>query len=76
METEERAFILKAYTKEELAELYYTGADSSGALQNLYRWIKHNTALLRELEAVGYNKHRHSFMKREVALIVKYLGEP
>jgi hypothetical protein len=25
---------------------------------------------------LGYNKYRHSFLKQEVAVIVKYLGEP
>jgi hypothetical protein len=29
-----------------------------------------------ELAAVGYNKYRHSFLKQEVEIIVKYLGEP
>lgn len=31
---------------------------------------------MQELEAVGYNKYRHSFLKQEVRIIVKYLGEP
>jgi hypothetical protein len=28
------------------------------------------------LSDVNYNKYRHSFLKREVRLIVYYLGEP
>ena len=38
--------------------------------------MKSNHPLMSELEAIGYNKYRHSFLKREVGIIVKYLGEP
>lgn len=69
-------FKLQAYTKVELAQLYSPKSGSATALQNLYRWMRRNTALTAELEAVGYNKYRHSFLKREVDIIVKHLGEP
>lgn len=46
------------------------------ALQKLYRWMRKNTALTQALSDVNYNKYRHSFLKREVRLIVYYLGEP
>ena len=29
-----------------------------------------------ELNEAGYNKFRHSFLKHEVAIIVRHLGEP
>ena len=32
--------------------------------------------MMDELNALGYNKYRHSFLNQEVAVIVKYLGEP
>ena len=32
--------------------------------------------MMDELNALGYNKYRHSFLTLEVAVIVKYLGEP
>ena len=35
-----------------------------------------DTTGVAELEAMGYNKYRHSFLKQEVGIIVKYLGEP
>ena len=69
-------FKLQAYTKADLAQLYSPHSQEATALQNLYRWMKRNQLLMSELEAVGYNKYRHSFLKREVGIIVKYLGEP
>ena len=69
-------FKLQAYTKADLAQLYSPHSQEATALQNLYRWMKRNQPLMSELEALGYNKYRHSFLKREVGIIVKYLGEP
>ena len=69
-------FRIKSYTKTELALLYNPHSQESSAIQNLYRWIRRCKPLVDELEAVGYNKYRHSFLKQEVEIIVKYLGEP
>ena len=69
-------FKLQAYTKADLAQLYSPHSQEATALQNLYRWMKRNQPLMSELEAIGYNTYRHSFLKREVGIIVKYLGEP
>ena len=69
-------FKLQAYAKADLAQLYSPHSQEATALQNLYRWMKRNQPLMSELEAIGYNKYRHSFLKREVGIIVKYLGEP
>ena len=69
-------FVLKAYTKVELALLYSPHSADATALQNLYRWMMRCHPLMDELNSLGYNKHRHSFLKQEVAVIVKYLGEP
>lgn len=73
---EEKAFIIRAYDKVELAELYNPGRTAAAALQTLYRWMQRNTLLKEELKEAGYNKFRHSFLKHEVAIIVKHLGEP
>jgi hypothetical protein len=69
-------FKLQSYTKAELAMLYNPNSETNAAIQNLYRWMKRNQPLMSELQAVGYNKYRHSFLKQEVGIIVKYLGEP
>ena len=70
------SFKLQPYTKAELALLYSQHSETTSAIQNLYRWMKRNHSLMSELQAVGYNKYRHSVLKQEVGIIVKYLGEP
>ncbi|MBQ2857773.1 MAG: DUF4248 domain-containing protein [Bacteroidaceae bacterium] len=69
-------FKLQSYTKADLALLYSPHSETATAIQNLYRWMRRNEALMSELQSVGYNKFRHSFLKQEVGIIVKYLGEP
>lgn len=73
---EEPRFVLRSYTKVELAQLYSPGREPAAALQNLYRWIRKCTPLTTELQQIGYDKYRHSFLKREVETIHKYLGDP
>lgn len=76
MEREEKTFIIKSYDKAELAGLYSPGRSAAAALQTLYRWMRRCMPLQKELDEAGYNKFRHSFLKHEVAIIVRYLGEP
>ena len=66
MNQEEKAFIIRAYDKAELAELYSPGRTAAAALQTLYRWMRRNMLLQEELNEAGYNKFRHSFLKHEV----------
>lgn len=73
---QETDFIIRSYTKVELAQLYSPGREPAAALQNLYRWMRKCTPLITELRQLGYDKHRHSFLKREVETICKHLGEP
>lgn len=73
---EESAFTVRAYTKMELAQLYSPGREPDSALQNLYRWIRKCTPLELELRQSGYDKYRHSFLKREVEIIHKHFGDP
>lgn len=72
----EPEFIIRSYTKAELAQLYSPGREPAAALQNLYRWIRKCQPLAAELKQIGYDKHRHSFLKREVETIHKHLGDP
>ena len=69
-------FKLQSYTKADLAQLYSPHSEGGAALQTLYRWMQRNRPLMEELASVGYNKFRHSFLKQEVEIIVKHLGEP
>ena len=71
-----QTFKLQSYTKAELAQVYSPHSESAAALQTLYRCMRRNGPLMAELEAVGYNKYRHSFLTQEVGIFVKYLVEP
>lgn len=73
---EEYIFELRAYDKVELAQLYCPGRTAESASRTLQRWIKQCEALVRDLERIGYNVHRHRFLRKEVELIVRHLGEP
>lgn len=73
---EKEGFSLKAYRKYELASLYFPQAGKKGALQGLGRWIKQCAELAQALERSGYQKNRKFFLKSEVELIVRFLGEP
>lgn len=75
-EDEERPFRMRVYRKSELARMYFPYAGNKTALQNLARWIGHCTELGKALEQVGYDKNRKFYLKPEVELIVKFLGEP
>ena len=72
----ENIFTLRAYSKCELAMLYAPQSTPETAIKNLYRWIQRCEPLKVELKNLHYNPRRLSFMKREVAAIVKHLGEP
>lgn len=72
----ENNFQPRTYTKTELALMYSPHSTPSTALQCLTRWMKQCRPLMAELEAMGYNKYRHTLFKREVQAIVKHLGEP
>ena len=76
MDKEEKAFTIRAYDKAELAELYNPERNTAAALQTLYRWIQKDITLKEELAQMGYNKYRHRFLKQEVAVIIRHLGEP
>ena len=69
-------FKLQSYTTADLAQLNRPHSEGPAALQTLYRWMRRTESLMDDLAAVGYNKYRHSFLKQEVEIIVKYLGEP
>lgn len=75
-ELDEVPFRFRIYHKSELSQLYFPQCSSKTALQNLGRWIKRCTELEDALLAIGYDKHRKYYLRPEVELIVKFLGEP
>lgn len=43
---------------------------------NLYRWMYRCPSIREGLAALGHDKHRKFFLKPEVEVIVRGLGEP
>lgn len=76
MQGEVKPFRPRVYRKNELARMYFPYAGKKTALQNLARWIRRCAELEGALERAGYDKNRKFFLKPEVELIVKFLGEP
>ena len=69
-------FQLRPYAKAELALLYQPDSMPESAVKTLNRWIKRCPELSEELQRLRYNPYRHTFLKTEVSVITKYLGEP
>ena len=67
---------LRTYYKNELASLYCPQSTPANARKTFWRWMRHHPTLLQELEAIHYNPARKSFLRREVEIIIKCLGEP
>ena len=67
---------LHAYTKSELARLYFPGSAVHVATNRLSRWIARNEELQEALQATGYQPRNRCLTARQVQLIVHFLGEP
>lgn len=76
MNSKEYSFLIRTYTKAELAHLYNPNVCLKVALQILRRWIIFNGSLLHELEQEGYRTRNRILSPRQVETIIRYLGEP
>ena len=72
----EKAFSIRAYTKKELALLYFPDSSPRTAVNHLMSWIRRCTQLWQQLHAIGYYPQSKGFTPREVRTIVEQLGEP
>lgn len=65
-------------TKFSLALQYFPDQidNSDSAIRRLMRWINNTRGLPEALAAAGYSRFQHSFSRRQVEIIVEYLGEP
>ena len=75
-EQPEQTFRLKTYKKNELAMMYFPDVSKDAASRNFRRWIRQCPPMMKELQAMGYDKNRQYLLKAEVEVIVKHLGEP
>jgi len=69
-------FIIRAYTKKELAMKYFPGSLPRTAVNHLMAWIRNCKPLWAELQAMGYQPVSKAFTPRQVKAIIEELGEP
>ena len=72
----EEEFIIRTYTKKELAMKYFPESTPSTAVNHLMAWIRRCTPLWGKLQAMDYQKMSKCFTPRQVKSIIEYLGEP
>ena len=69
-------FVIRAYTKKELALMYFPNSLPHTAVNHLMSWIQRCTQLREQLQASGYCPTNKAFTPRQVRAIVEMLGEP
>lgn len=69
-------FIIRAYTKKELALRYFPDSQPRTAVNHLMSWIRRCRPLWTELLSTGYSTTSKSFTPRQVRAIVDHLGDP
>lgn len=69
-------FIIRAYTKKELALMYFPDSQPRTAVNHLMAWVRRCTPLREQLDLAGYYKDSKAFTPRQVRAIVDFLGEP
>ena len=72
----DKDFIIRTYTKKELALMYFPDSLPRTAVNHLMAWIRRCTPLWQQLLAMGYTPTCKAFTPREVRAIVEQLGEP
>ena len=70
------AFKIRAYSKKELALMYFPDSQPRTAVNHLMAWIRRCTTLWQQLQDMGYQTTCKAFTPREVRVIVNQLGEP
>ena len=66
----------RAYTKKELALLYFPDSTPETAVKHLMTMIRSNDMLWDELQEIGYYNRRKTFTPRGVNAIFDWLGAP
>ena len=69
-------FTIRAYTKKELALLFFPDSTPETAVKHLMTMIRSNDMLWDELQEMGYYNRRKTFTPREVKAIFDWLGAP
>ena len=69
-------FIIRAYTKKELALMYFPDSTPSTAVNHLMAWIHRCDPLWQQLQQMGYYTSSKVLTPRQVKAVVEHLGEP
>lgn len=71
-------FIIRCYTKQELAMIYFKHTTRAIAVAHLRRWMARCKGLMADLKGDQnlYNPRCKTLSAREVRIIVRHLGEP
>ena len=72
----ENDFVIRAYTKKELALCYFPDSNPRTAVNHLISWIHRCTPLWEQLIQSDYSPTSKVFTPRQVKAIVEQLGEP
>ena len=73
---EEQDFIIRPYSKKELALMYFPDSNPRTAGNHFRAWIQRCQPLWDELHKLGYKSTAKQFTSKEVRVIVNYLGSP
>lgn len=76
MKEKEELFIIKAYLKVELAQMYHPHLPPRYAMSKMRSWIRQCPELHKQLYAMGEGRNDHAYTRRQVKLIVEYLDVP
>lgn len=69
-------FVIRTYTKKELALLYFPKSLPRTAVAHLMDWIRRCKPLPTLLAEAGYTPSTKVFTPRQLRIIVEHLGEP
>jgi hypothetical protein len=69
-------FVIRAYTKKELALCYFPNSNPRTAVNHLMSWIIRCGPLWQQLQEMGYYPTSKAFTPRQVRAIIEQLGEP
>ena len=69
-------FIIRYYTKKELALMYFPDSSPRTAVNHLMCWIRRCTQLWQQLQQTGYETKSKTLTPRQVKIIIEHLGEP
>ena len=66
----------RAYSKKELALMYFPDSTPETAVKHMMKMIRHNDMLWDELQEMGYYSKSRTFTPRQVQAIFEWIGAP